>query len=321
MSSAERLIRREVARREYPAHPLAERLPLMRGEEFDALVDDIKRNGLLEPITLLDGKILDGRNRFRACIMADVPPTMVEWDGECESPAAYVYAKNIPRRHLTSSQRAAMGADLLDELEIEARERQRATLKRGSERPVVEEIPEREQGRARDKAAEIVGTNPRYVSDAKKVRDRDVMLFEQVKDGTISLPEAARRSALAEKIDRFPEDERDDAKTFLHSVIDDGNHTRIAMGLADNLLEMPAEDRLRLFVMSQSENPRERSLARTEAANLPPEPHPSLPPARDALRELAKAARHLNGDSNLSAQYRSARGEIETFVTMLKEAS
>jgi hypothetical protein len=45
-------------------HPLAELFPLLDGEEFDALVEDIRVHRLHEAIVLHDGKILDGRNRY-----------------------------------------------------------------------------------------------------------------------------------------------------------------------------------------------------------------------------------------------------------------
>ena len=106
-------------------HPLADIFPLMEGEEFDALVADIKANGLHEPIVLFRGKILDGRNRYRAlqrlgsdtdgpardCFFHELKDCFFGIDGPDEAPEhprnehalAYVISKNIHRRHLTEA--------------------------------------------------------------------------------------------------------------------------------------------------------------------------------------------------------------------------
>jgi len=94
----------------YEAHELANIFPLIEGDEFDKLVDDIKTNGLLNPIVLYEGKILDGRNRFNACLEAGIQPLFVEYDGD--SPREYVLSLNLTRRHLTESQRALVSAKL-----------------------------------------------------------------------------------------------------------------------------------------------------------------------------------------------------------------
>jgi ParB-like chromosome segregation protein Spo0J len=93
-------------------HPIAEIFPLMEGEEFDALVEDIKKHGLRQPITLYKGKILDGRNRYRACLAAGKTPKFTTFKNESD-PAAYVISVNIHRRHLTTKQKHELIAKLL----------------------------------------------------------------------------------------------------------------------------------------------------------------------------------------------------------------
>ena len=102
--------------------PLADIFPLMEGEEFDALVADIKAYGLREPIIVYGGKILDGRNRYLACRAAGVDPTFCEYltvaavsCSEMIHPADYVMSANIHRRHLTAEQKRELIARLLKE--------------------------------------------------------------------------------------------------------------------------------------------------------------------------------------------------------------
>jgi ParB-like chromosome segregation protein Spo0J len=101
-------------------HPLADLFPLMEGEEFHELVADIKKNGLREPIVGYEGKILDGRNRYRACLKAGVQPLIHQHHEGCEAigdPAAYV------RRHLTAEQKRALIAKVIA-MKPEASDRQ-----------------------------------------------------------------------------------------------------------------------------------------------------------------------------------------------------
>ena len=63
-------------------HEMTGIFPMMDNEALDKLADDILINGLLEPIIMFDGKIVDGRNRYMACLDAEVAPEFVEWDGE-----------------------------------------------------------------------------------------------------------------------------------------------------------------------------------------------------------------------------------------------
>jgi|SRR5215831_11758965 len=82
--------------------------PLLEGPEFYRLVADIAEHGLLNPITLYQGKILDGRNRERACHAAKVKPRYIQYDGN--DPAAFVLSQNLARRHLGPSERTMVAA-------------------------------------------------------------------------------------------------------------------------------------------------------------------------------------------------------------------
>lgn len=104
-------------------HDYANLFPLMYGEEFTALVEDIKENGLLNPIILLDGKILDGRNRFRACVEAGVEPKFQNYEGDF--PFSLVLSLNIMRRNLGPQQKAIVAANAwrTEELQEEGKKR------------------------------------------------------------------------------------------------------------------------------------------------------------------------------------------------------
>src|SRR5262249_13404250 len=133
-------------------HPAAEMFPLMPPEELKVLGEDIKANGLTEPVTTWvdqDGAewLLDGRNRLDAIARAGyrfrlhgrvigsgarkgqraperfkvLPPSGSEsrWAVSYtrrnfgSDPYAYVVSANIHRRHLTTEQRKEIAAALL----------------------------------------------------------------------------------------------------------------------------------------------------------------------------------------------------------------
>ena len=97
-------------RADIPFHPLANIFPLMEGRQFNELVEDVRINGLNEPIVLHEGTVLDGRNRLRACIAAGVPYRTVPFQGT--DPIAFVISANVHRRHLSTSQRSMLAAEL-----------------------------------------------------------------------------------------------------------------------------------------------------------------------------------------------------------------
>lgn len=91
-------------------HEYANIFPLLEGDELAALAADIKKNGQEAPIHLYEGKILDGRNRWRACEIAGEDPWTVEYQGN--DPLGFVISYNIMRRHLDTGQRAAIASKI-----------------------------------------------------------------------------------------------------------------------------------------------------------------------------------------------------------------
>lgn len=91
-------------------HPLAELFPLIEGQAYWDLVADIREHGIREPVVMLDGMVLDGRNRYLAGREAGVAIPTVNFEGD--DPLAFVLSLNLTRRHLTESQRAMVAAKL-----------------------------------------------------------------------------------------------------------------------------------------------------------------------------------------------------------------
>jgi ParB-like chromosome segregation protein Spo0J len=94
----------------HQTHPYAKIFPPLDTEAFAALVGDIRQHGLLSPIVLHQGMVLDGVNRQAACIEAMVEPRYVDYNGD--DPISFVISQNLNRRHLSESQRSMIAAEL-----------------------------------------------------------------------------------------------------------------------------------------------------------------------------------------------------------------
>ena len=104
-------------------HETANIFPMMSEHELSSLAEDIKQNGLQNAITLCEGKILDGRNRFEACRIAGVEPEYETFVGD--DPLKAVISLNLMRRHLDESQRAVIASRMANMTRTD-------TLKHGS---------------------------------------------------------------------------------------------------------------------------------------------------------------------------------------------
>jgi hypothetical protein len=162
---------------DYAIHPVAELFPLMSDEEYEGLKDDIRENGQRERIVLWCDKIIDGRNRLRACVELGFTP---EYQTLCDAsdPLKYVISHNLHRRHLKEGQRAMVAAGI-------------ANLKRGDNQ-------HKNEDRSIDlssqkEAASLLNVSVPSVKRAKAVKENGTPeLAEMVRDGKVSVNAASK---------------------------------------------------------------------------------------------------------------------------------
>ena len=83
-------------------HPISACWPDMDRQDFVKLKNDIKENGVLEPIVFYEEKVLDGWHRYKAAM--ETGATFAEIDYEGDDPAGFVISQNARRRHMTKSE-------------------------------------------------------------------------------------------------------------------------------------------------------------------------------------------------------------------------
>ena len=116
----------------YKVHPAASLFPLIEGEDFEDLVFSIKTLGVLQPIVVSKGMLIDGRNRLRAvtrlrkegCTL-DLP--VKELGPEVESISEYIFDCNVHRRNLTPDQTVGITAQVWPMIAEEKKAKQEAT--------------------------------------------------------------------------------------------------------------------------------------------------------------------------------------------------
>jgi hypothetical protein len=175
------------------AHPFAATYPPMDPEEFDALVEDIKKRGLQREIVLYQGQILDGRNRYEACLKAEIEPRFVTYEGD--DPLGHVNSLN-QYRQMTKGQRAIVAAQQLPLLDG-----------RGGKRS-----PNRASfdGQARDYLAKRFQVGKNMIQDARWLLEHERELADRVMDCTSTFADAMKEAKDREKLE---EERRRDAAT------------------------------------------------------------------------------------------------------------
>jgi N6-adenosine-specific RNA methylase IME4 len=182
-------------------HKFANIFPITT-EMHSTMAADIRQNGLNNPIILFQGQILDGRNRFEACKLAGVEPIFKQFDGNEDQALDYVWSENFHRRHLSSSQRAAVAVemdDMITMLREDAKKRQVAAggdrksedyQEKSVSQKIDSPISDKNTRKTDAKLAAMSNSNRQYISDARKIKNTTPELHEKVKAGEIKVGDA-----------------------------------------------------------------------------------------------------------------------------------
>lgn len=210
-------------------HEYCKMLPPMTDEEMKSLEESVLQVGILDPIVVYKGddgieEILDGRHREKVYAKLirsgktetaegkplELPKTYFDGDElEC---LAFVMAKGVNRRHLTSSQKAAV-AVLGDQVEAKMRKKRLdQDRKAGKELPPepeeAKEVSELEIAQA---LADKSGTNRDYICSCRTIAKKAPAVLKDIVAGRIKISEgkaAVRR--IEAGLPAYPKPEEDD---------------------------------------------------------------------------------------------------------------
>jgi ParB-like chromosome segregation protein Spo0J len=178
-------------------HPICLLIPSADDDEFQDLTDDIRAHGLIAPIVLFEGMILDGRNRAAACERAGVAARYVQFEGGREDALILVVSHNLKRRHLTK-QAIADALVAAEDFNLHYAFVEPAAAADGPEAQSVIKITEPKTASSR-KLAQAAGRVVSHVMIAatRKVKEKgEPELQEAVKKGRIGVQDAAKAADL-----------------------------------------------------------------------------------------------------------------------------
>jgi len=204
---------------EYEFHEIAQMFPLLEQEELNKLAEDIKKNGLLQPIILYEGKILDGRNRYLACNEINIKPRFITGNFKNKEEAEdYVISENLHRRHLNKDQLAVIFAQILLPL-YEERARKRQLEGKKIEDDLVPQIGHKvEKGKSRQILAKKVKVGKNKIQKAKKIveiakEDPEIeKRLKEIKKGNATIDNVyaqIQKKENPKEIPKLPEDRYD----------------------------------------------------------------------------------------------------------------
>jgi ParB-like nuclease domain len=167
----------------------------MPPQERQELKESIQQHGQLYPVVVSEGKVVDGRHRYEICLELGIEPRTIDFSEQQKAAGVkltveeFIFDSNMKRRHLTTSQRAAIAAEFAN-----MRQGERTDLTPSDSCPKV----------SQEKAGELLKVSSKSVRRAKQVKEKDPTAFDKVKAGDISLNAAVESLGPKPEVDESP---------------------------------------------------------------------------------------------------------------------
>jgi len=196
---------------ELKLHPHQYLIPPMSEEDYNNLKEDIKRNGILQPIDITyNNVILDGHHRVKAAkelgikeVEVRIPELLYVDEDE------YLISVAMNRRHLTEGQKAVLANEyrkILSKKLIKDRVKERPRAENGSFLPQLENVAnsgaEKEITVARKEASDKFKVSEWKVRTVQQIEDKAPDVYEKLHTGELQIHEA-------KIIAQLPEDKRE----------------------------------------------------------------------------------------------------------------
>ena len=214
----------------YEIHPIARLIPPLTPTQLIDLKQDIAKNGLIEPIKIWRGQILDGRHRYEICGHLGVEPQFEVLPDDID-PHNYVKSTNLMRRHIEEDLRITLSLE----------------LDKGSRRSMGRPTNNDTEGSTTQEAQDL-GVSRTKLTKAKMVQDNAPELFTAIIETGVSINEAydlkdKPAEITQEAVEKYKEG---GYKSLKHAV----RETERGIGreaMAAIARETPVDDRMELY--------------------------------------------------------------------------
>ena len=167
-------------------------IPPLAKDERERLEDSIKKEGCTDPLTVWNGTIIDGHNRYSICTALGIPFSYEEKEDlpDRNSVKAWIIERQLARRNLTPYQKTQLALAFEPVLKEQAKGRQG---KRNDLLPniVKNSSQSSEEGKTRNTLSNISGVSHDTIRKVKKIDEAaDDEMKQKLQSGEMSVNKA-----------------------------------------------------------------------------------------------------------------------------------